>query len=496
MSRYYLGIDQGTTGTTALILDDNWTVVGKGYKKHRQIYPQPGWVEHDPEEIFDAVLAVSREAAAKAGITMSQITAMGLDHQGETCTMWNIRTGEPIYNAIVWQDKRTAQFCDILGKDHGEEIRRLTGLVPDAYFSGSKLRWILQNAGGAREAYEAGELRAGTLETYLLWRLSGGEIFVTDPSSAGRTLLMDINKATWDHRMLEYFEIPAEILPPIQETCCQKGFTDPETFGAKIPICASIVDGPAALFAHGCVEPGNIKVSYGTGVFTNFTVGNEPVISEKGLITGLPWRINGENFYSLVGSAYIAGSGLEWMCNNLNLLEHASQSEAMACSVPDTAGVYLVPAFSGISAPWWDQYARGLIIGLTGMVRKEHLVRAMLESIAFQTCDIINAIQQETAIPIQSVRVDGGMVENKFLMQMQTDLINIPIDVPAEKEMTAYGAALMSAYAMGEFSQLSDVKKCVAIKNHYEPRMSEDERLEKIHQWHRAVERSLHWVEA
>lgn len=250
------------------------------------------------------------------------------------------------------------------------------------------------------------------------------------------------------------------------------------------------------MFAHGCVEPGNIKVSYGTGVFTNFTVGNKPVISEKGLITALPWRIGGENFYSVVGSAYIAGSGMEWMCNNLNLLEHASQSEAMACSVPDTAGVYLVPAFSGLSAPWWDQYARGLIIGLTGIVRKEHIVRAMLESIAFQTCDIINAIQQESAMSVQSVRVDGGMVENKFLMQMQADLINIPIDIPAEKEMTAFGAALMSAYAMGEFSQLSDIKKCVAIKSHYEPKMSEAERMEKLHQWHRAVERSLHWVES
>ena len=496
MKGYYLGIDQGTTGTTALILNRKWQVVGKGYKKHKQIYPHPGWVEHDPEEIFQAMLEACRQAVTNAGIQFEDIAAMGLDHQGETCAVWNIRTGKPVYNAIVWQDKRTADFCDNLSKEWKKEIQKVTGLVPDAYFSASKLRWILKNAEGIQEMYEKGELRAGTLETYLLWKLSGGEIFLTDPSSGGRTLLMDIHKACWDEKMLEIFEIPKDLLPPIHETCFEKGKTDPNIFfGVSIPICASIVDGPAALFAHGCVEPGNIKISYGTGCFTNFTVGDRPVFSENGLITAFPWKINGSNFYSLVGSAYIAGSGIEWMCNNLNILENAAQSEEMAVSVPDTAGVVLVPAFAGLAAPWWDQYARGLIIGLTGHVRKEHLVRAMLESIAFQTLDIVEAMKKESAISIKNVRVDGGMVENRFLMQLQSDLLQMPLDIPNEKEMTAYGSAILAAFAMGEFEKLSDVKQCMEIKYHFEPRMSNDERAEKIGQWHRAVERCRGWIE-
>lgn len=496
MKKYYLGIDQGTTGTTALILDENWQVRGRGYKKHKQIYPKPGWVEHDPEEIFQAVLDVSKMAVQQAGIRFEEITAMGLDHQGETCAVWNVKTGRTVYNAIVWQDKRSADFCEGLPEECKAAIQKVTGLVPDAYFSASKLRWILKNVDGVSELYDKGELRAGTLETYLLWRLSGGEIFVTDPSSAGRTLLMDIHKAQWDEEMLEVFEVPSDILPPIRETCYKKGVTDPNVFfGVSVPICASIVDGPSALFAHGCVEPGNIKISYGTGCFTNFTVGRTPMFSENGLITALPWQINGSNFYSLVGSAYIAGSGIEWLCNNLNLLDNAAQSELMAVSVPDTAGVVFVPAFSGLAAPWWDQYARGLVIGLTGHVRKEHIVRAMLESIALQTVDIVELMKKESSIPVSNVRVDGGMVENKFLMQLQADLLQMPIDIPKEKEMTAYGAAILSAFAMGEFAALNDVKKCMEIKYHYEPQMSGEERTEKIELWHRAVERSKRWIE-
>lgn len=495
MEKYYLGIDQGTTGTTALILDENWKVKGKGYKRHKQIYPKPGWVEHDPEEIFQAVLDVSKMAVQHAGIRFEEIAAMGLDHQGETCAVWNVKTGRTVYNAIVWQDKRSADFCDELSKEYKDVIQNVTGLVPDAYFSASKLRWILKNVDGVSEMYDRGELRAGTLETYLLWRLSGGEIFVTDPSSAGRTLLMDIHKAQWDEKMLRLFEIPPDILPPIRETCYEKGVTDPNIFfGSSVPISASIVDGPSALFAHGCVEPGNIKISYGTGCFTNFTVGQTPIFSENGLITALPWQINGNNFYSLVGSAYIAGSGIEWLCNNLNLLNNAAESEAMAVSVPDTGGVVFVPAFSGLAAPWWDQYARGLMIGLTGHVRKEHIVRAMLESIALQTVDIVELMIKESSIPIRNVRADGGMVENKFLMQLQADLLQISIDIPKEKEMTAYGAAILSAFAMGEFDELKDVKKCMEIKDHYEPQMNEEERIEKIQLWHRAVERSKQWI--
>ena len=495
MGYYYLGIDQGTTGTTALVLDRKWKVLGRGYKKHTQIYPRPGWVEHDPEEIFKALLEVCKEAVQNAGISFKELAGLGLDHQGETCTMWNARTGETVYHAIVWQDKRTADLCNNLAREHGGEIEETTGLYADAYFSASKFNWILNNVEGVREMHRRGELRAGTLETYLLWRISGGGIFITDPGSAGRTLLMDIEKADWDDRMMELFEIPPDILPPIGETCFIKGHTSPDVFfGVSIPVCASITDGASALLAHGCVEPWTVKVSYGTGCFANLNVGNRPIFSKKGLLTALPWQIDGKKCYSLNGSAYIAGAGLDWMCNNLNLLEKPVQSESMALSVPDSAGVVFVPAFSGLAVPWWDQYARGLMIGLTGGVRKEHIVRAMLESIALQVLDIIEVMKQESSLPIEWVRVDGGMVENKFLMQLQADLINLPVEVPEEKEMSAYGAAVLSAYAQGEFSALSDIKHCVDIKYRFEPAMSQDQREKTVELWHRAVERSLDWI--
>ena len=326
MGYYYLGIDQGTTGTTALVLDRKWKVLGRGYKKHTQIYPRPGWVEHDSEEIFKALLEVCKEAVQNAGISFKELAGLGLDHQGETCTMWNARTGETVYHAIVWQDKRTADLCNNLAREHGGEIEETTGLYADAYFSASKFNWILNNVEGVREMHRRGELRAGTLETYLLWRISGGGIFITDPGSAGRTLLMDIEKADWDDRMMELFEIPPDILPPIGETCFIKGHTSPDVFfGVSIPVCASITDGASALLAHGCVEPGTVKVSYGTGCFANLNVGNRPIFSKKGLLTALPWQIDGKKCYSLNGSAYIAGAGLDWMCNNFNLLEKPVQ---------------------------------------------------------------------------------------------------------------------------------------------------------------------------
>jgi len=496
MGKYFLGIDQGTTGTTALLINDKWEVASRGYQKHRQIYPQPGWVEHDPEEILCAcVSAVGKALAGCPQCRPEDIVCLGIDNQGETCTIWEADTGRPIYNALVWQDRRTSVFCDELKSSHGDYIRQTTGLVADAYFSASKFRWILDNVDGARERAARGELMAGTLDSFLIYRLTGKKVWITDASTAGRTMLMDMRQGKWDSTMLDLCEIPRSLLPEIQDCSCAYAFTDPEVFcGLHIPVAASLADAHAALCAQGCLSPGDIKTTYGTGVFMNMNTGNRMILSEHGLTCSLPWQINGLRTYALGGSAYIAGAAVQWLRDGLGIISDPGETQALAESVADTGGVYFVPAFSGLAAPWWDQYARGTVIGITGGTTKAHLARAVLESIAFQVYDNALTMQNDAHAPLTAMKADGGPVDNEFLMQFQADLLGVPVEIPNEKETSAYGAAFLAALALGEFSRIDDVKHCLKLKKRYLPHMSEDERLFRVDQWHRAVERSLNWA--
>lgn len=494
MEKYYLGIDQGTTGTTVLLVDSNLAVVGRGYKKHSQILPQPGWVEHDPAEIFEAIMVACKLALEKANVNFSQVAGIGLDHQGETCTIWNKQTGEVLYNAIVWQDRRTSDYCKLLREQHGETIKEITGLVPDAYFSASKLRWLIQNVVGAKELIKSDNLLAGTLDAYLIWKLTAGKSFYTDPASAGRTMLMDIRTAQWSQTMLDMLEIPKNILPQILDTCSIRGYTEPnEFFDRRIPICASITDACAAMLGHGCAEPGTFKTSYGTGCFMHMSVGEHPIISEKQLLTALPYKKNNDKIYCLGGNVYTAGAAINWMQKEMKLFETYEQAQNMARAVEDTNGVYFVPAFFGLGVPWWDQYARGLIIGLSSSTKSNHLVRALLESIALQVYDVAHTMKEEASKDIVSMRADGGLVDNEFLMQFQADILGIPVEIPEEKEMTAFGSAFLAAYSQNEYSKLTDVRAKMKLKTIYKPKISAMKRENIIENWHRAISRSLKW---
>lgn len=496
MTKYYLGVDQGTTGTTALLIDDRWKVVSRGYYMHRQIYPMAGWVEHDPIEILHGCISAVQQAIngcpeCKKG----EIAAVGIDNQGETCTAWNRKTGQPIYNALVWQDRRTSEFCDRLKAEHGEEIRKITGLVSDAYYSASKFRWILDHVENAREMAARGELCMGTLDSFLIWHLTGGKAWATDASTAGRTMLMDMRRAEWSSEMLDWCGIPRRLLPEIYDCSCIYGYTDPDKFlGLRVPIGASLADAHAALAAQGCFSLGDVKATYGTGCFMNMITGREMRLSDHGLTTSLPLQIQGERTYAFGGAVYIAGAAIQWLKDGLNLFEHAADTQAMAQRVPDTNGVYFVPAFSGLAAPWWDQYARGLMIGITGGTNKFHIVRAVLESIAFQVYDNMETMQRDAGTTLTVLKADGGPVDNEFLMQFQADMLGIPVEIPSEKETSAYGAAFLAALAIGDFDYVEQVRQCLKMKRRYIPAMSEDERLSRIAMWRKAVARTRDWA--
>lgn len=496
MGQYFIGVDQGTSGTTVLLLDESWRVAGRGFSKHRQIYPKPGWAEHDPEEIFACVCAAMEQAVAEAGCRWEEVASIGLDNQGETCLVWEKATGRPLYNAIVWQDRRTAAFCDEIGTAHGGYIRATTGLLPDAYFSATKYRWILDNIPHARSRAEKGELLAGTLDTWLIWKLTGGAAFVTDASTASCTMLMNMQNAKWDKKMLEICGVPENILPPIMDCSAVYGRTAPELFGgAGIPIAASLADAHAALFAQNCRRPGDIKATYGTGCFINMVAGERFIVAEQGLTSSLPMQLKGKRTYALGGSVYVAGAALGWLRDGLQILDDPSASGAMAMAVPDTNGVVFVPAFTGLAAPWWDQYARGMIIGLTGGVTRAHVVRAALESIAFQVNDNLEAMQKEAGGALSVMKADGQPVDNPFLMQFQADILGIPIEVPAEKETSALGAAFLAALAVGHFASPDDVAGCLTLRQRYEPRMAAPERDSRVGEWRRAVERCRGWAQ-
>ncbi|WP_097027791.1 glycerol kinase GlpK [Clostridium peptidivorans] len=497
MGKYYLGLDQGTTGTTALLFDENWDVMAKGYKEHTQYYPSPGWVEHDPMEIWNRILESIEMAANSANISVSDIKCMGLDNQGETVMLWDKYSGQPVYNAIVWQDKRTARMADELSKNYGDMIREKTGLVVDAYFSATKIKWIIDNVEGVKDKIAEGRVIAGTLDTWMIWKLTHGKVHVTDYSTASRTMLLNIHTGQWDDEILKAIGIPKSILPEIHDSAELYGYTDPlDFFGAKIPISGSVVDQQAALFGQACFEPGTVKTTYGTGCFMLMNTGDKPVYSENGLLTTVGWGINGKKItFALDGGIYIAGAAVQWLRDGIKIIGKANETEEMAKSVENTGGVYFVPAFAGLAAPHWDQYARGTIVGITGGTTREHIARATLESIAYQVKDNLDVMVKDSGIPIEVMRVDGGAVANDFLMQFQADILGIPVDVPVITETTALGAAYLAAYGIGGFNDLKELSSNWKLYKRYEPKMSAEKREELLHHWHKAVERAKNWEE-
>ncbi len=498
MSKYYMGIDQGTTGTTVLILDEEWNQIARGYKEHTQIYPSPGWVEHDALEIWRSILDSVKNAVEKAEIgteNMDDIACIGLDNQGETVVLWDNVTGVPVYNAIVWQDKRTAREADAIAEKYGDMIREKTGLIVDAYFSATKIKWVIDHVEGVKEKIACGRINAGTLDTWMIWKMTHGKVFVTDQSTASRTMLFNIHTGDWDDEILNALEIPRCILPEIQDSSKLYGITDPlDFFGARIPISSSVVDQQAALFGQACLEPGMVKTTYGTGCFMLMNTGDKPIYSENGLLTTVGWGLDGGKMtFALDGGVYIAGAAVQWLRDKLKIITNAAQTEEMAVSVLDTGGVFFVPAFSGLAAPHWDQYARGTMVGITGGTTQEHIARATLESVAYQVKDNLDVMIGDSGIKIDVMRVDGGMSANDFLMQFQADILGVPVDVPVISETTALGAAYLAAYGIGEFKSLDEIQHKWKLRKRFEPKMDAEKREKLLTQWHRAVERAKAW---
>jgi len=494
--KYYLGIDQGTTGTTALIFNEEWNICGRGYSEHKQYYPKPGWVEHDPIEIWNKTKESVAAALDRARIKAKDLRAIGLDNQGETCMVWDKNTGKPIYNAIVWQDRRTAKSADELNKKCGNLITKKTGLTLDAYFSALKIKWILDNVKNAWSKVDNGELLVGTLDTWLLWKMTGGQIYITDSSTASRTMLFNLQTNKWDDEILNIIGIPKSILPEIKDSAEIYGYTSTDFIDAKIPIAGSVVDQAAALFGQACFDKGSVKTTYGTGCFMLMNTGDKPIVSKNGLITTAVWSINKKVTYALDGGVYIAGAAIQWLRDGLEIINSADETEALAKSVSDSGGVYFVPAFTGLAAPYWDQYARGMMIGITGGTTKAHIVRATLEAIAFQVAENLEVMRKDSGINIDTMRADGGVVVNEFLMQFQADILGIPIDVPVINETTALGAAFLGALGVGDFNSVEDINNIWKLNKRYVPSIGDDERNSLIEKWKRAVQRSMKWIDS
>ncbi len=497
MARYYLGIDQGTTLTTAVLTDENWNVVSKASVPHRNYYPEPGWVEQNPEEIYENCIAATKAALEKIpGAKAQDIFAMGLDHQGETCCAWDKTTGKPVYPAIVWQDRRTAYTAETINNKYGDEILQICGMRPDAYYSATKLKWIIDNVPEAKVCLENGNLLMGTLNTYIFWRLTGGECFMTDPSSASCMMLMDLKECKWSKRLLDIFGLPEECLPEIVDNSYEFGYTKPYIFlDAKVLIGGTTADSSAAIIGGGCFKEGILKTSYGTGNFMSLHTGDEIAKSEKDIFADCIWSKNGHSFYRLRGACYTAGAAVEWLKNGIGLIEKPQDTEWICKSVKDTNGVFFVPAFAGLATPFWDQYARGTMVGLTAAAEDKHVVRAVMESIAYQVTVCYRAMKEATRHKCIAMRADGGMVENDFLMQFQSDMLDLPIEIPMEKETAALGAACIAGITTGALESPQAMREKSKIKKIYEPNMSSDEREVKLYQWNRAVKRSMEWAE-
>ena len=496
MAKYIMALDAGTTSNRCCLFNEAGEVCSMAQKEFTQYFPQPGWVEHDANEIWSTQLEVARQAMENIGATAANIAAIGITNQRETTIVWDRKTGQPICRAIVWQCRRTSKYCDELkAKGLTESFRKKTGLVIDAYFSGTKLRWILENVPGARERAEKGELLFGTVETWLIWKLTGGRVHVTDYSNASRTMLFNISTLQWDEDILRELNIPRCMLPEVRPSSCVYGEALPQFFGAAIPIAGAAGDQQAALFGQTCFAPGEAKNTYGTGCFLLMNTGKTPVFSKNGLVTTIAWGLNGEVEYALEGSIFVAGAALQWLRDELRLIDSAPDSEYMAQKVSDTNGCYVVPAFTGLGAPHWDQYARGAIVGLTRGVNKYHIIRATLDSLCYQTHDVLRAMEADSGIKLTALKVDGGASANNYLMQTQSDIIDAPVQRPKCVETTAMGAAYLAGLAVGYWKNKADVRKNWAIERTFTPSISEEQRKARLHGWNKAVKCALGWAE-
>ena len=495
MPKYIMALDSGTTSNRCILFNESGEVCSVAQKEFTQIFPHPGWVEHDADEIFATQLEVAKLALSNIGATASDIAAIGITNQRETTIVWNKHTGRPVYNAIVWQCRRTAPYCDAL-VDAGlvDTIRNRTGLVIDPYFSGTKIRWILENIPGAREQAEQGQLLFGTVETWLIWKLTGGKVHVTDYSNASRTMLFNIHSLTWDETILKGLEIPASMLPQVVPSSGIYGHTAAQFFGAPIPIAGAAGDQQAALFGQACFSPGDSKVTYGTGAFLLMNTGETPISSQNGLVTTIAWGLNGKICYALEGSIFVAGAAIQWLRDELRFIESAADSEYMAQKVTDTNGCYVVPAFTGMGAPYWDAYARGAVVGLTRGVNKYHIIRATLDSIAYQTNDVLAAMEADSGIRLSALKVDGGAAANNYLVQTQADISGAPVLRPRCVETTALGAAYLAGLAVGYWKGTEDIQKNWAVDRQFTPEICDTDRQNRIRGWKKAVRCSTNWA--
>ena len=496
MSRYIMAFDAGTTSNRCILFDQQGNICSSAQKEFTQIFPKPGWVEHDAREIWATQFGVAVEAMGKISASAVDIAAIGITNQRETTIIWDKETGEPIYNAIVWQCRRTSALCDKLkAQGHTEMIRKKTGLVVDAYFSATKIRWILDHVPGAQERAERGELLFGTVETWLIWKLTLGRDHVTDYTNASRTMLFNINTLDWDDEILSLLNIPRAMLPKPMPSSAVFGTADSSFFGFPIPIAGAAGDQQAALFGQTCFERGEAKNTYGTGCFLLMNTGEKPVFSDNGLVTTIAWGVNGKVNYALEGSIFVAGALVQWLRDELRMIDTAPDSEYHASKVKDTAGCYVVPAFTGLGAPHWDQYARGAIVGLTRGVNKNHIIRAALESIAYQVSDVLSAMRADSGITISSLKVDGGASANNVLMQMQADILQCEVNRPVCVETTALGAAYLAGLAVGYWKSIDEIQNKWATERTFAPAISPEESVAKLKGWQKAVKRSYAWEE-
>ena len=496
MKRYIMALDAGTTSNRCILFDRNGRICSVAQREFHQYFPKPGWVEHDANEIWASMLGVAVEAMQRIGATAAEIAGIGITNQRETSVVWDKATGEPIYNAIVWQCRRTSAYCDeLMARGLTEIFRQKTGLVIDAYFSATKLRWLLEEIPGARARAERGELLFGTVETWLLWKLTGGKVHITDYSNASRTMLFNINTLQWDEEILRELNIPRGMLPEPRPSSAVYAETEPTLLGGAIPICGAAGDQQAALFGQTCFRPGEAKNTYGTGCFLLMNTGERPVFSRNGLVTTVAWGLDGHVNYALEGSIFVAGAAIQWLRDEMKLIESAQDSEYMAQKVRDTNGCYVVPAFTGLGAPHWNQYARGTIVGLTRGCNKYHLIRATLDSICYQVDEVLAAMRADSGIALEALKVDGGASANNYLMQTQADVIGAPVVRPTCVESTALGAAFLAGLAVGFWCDLDEIRRYYAADRTFLPTISEQERAERLDGWKRAVRCACSWAE-